>query len=229
MTFSLAKFESAEKIVFYHNNINLNDVFYLLIDSRNIMYPSVSLFFAIKGNVRDGHDFIQNAFDQGVRNFVVNDISKVTKQIINSSNIWVSQDVIHTLQNIAIWKRNQFPHLFTIGITGSNGKTIIKEWLSILLSKNQNVVKTPKSFNSQIGVPLSVWGINKEHDLGIFEAGISTKDEMVKLEKIIQPTLGIFTNLGDAHQEGFLSMQEKLSEKFNLFKNCDKIICNGDN
>ena len=111
-----------------------------------------------------------------------------------------------------------------IGITGSNGKTIVKEWLSTLLNSSFNIVKSPKSYNSQIGVPLSVWHMSEEHTLGIFEAGISKVDEMSNLEKIIKPDIGIFTNLGDAHNEGFLSKVEKAGEKAKLFIGCEKII-----
>lgn len=228
MAFSLSNFKSPEKVKYYHNNIQQEEISYLLIDSRHIMYPSLSLFFAIKGNVRDGHEFIDNAYKQGVRNFVVNDESILPAEIKNTSNVLVSSDVILTLQNIAVWKRKMYPELTTIGITGSNGKTIVKEWLSILLSKKLNIVKTPKSFNSQIGVPLSVWGMNSDHDLAIFEAGISTSNEMEKLERIIKPDIGIFTNLGDAHHEGFRNIQEKLNEKLKLFRSCSKIIFNGD-
>ena len=127
------------------------------------------------------------------------------------------------MQNLATYHRKQF-HLPVIGITGSNGKTIIKEWLHQLLKPDFNIVRSPKSYNSQIGVPLSVWEIEQQHTLGIFEAGISTKGEMLRLQKTIRPTIGIFTNLGDAHSEGFADKREKAEEKAYLFMDCKKLV-----
>ncbi len=207
-------------------NNSLSEIHHLVIDSRGIMYPFSSLFFAIKGNVRDGHDFIDNAYQQGVRNFVINDSKFLEKY--KDVNFILAHDVINVLQKIATDHRLKFPNLEVIGVTGSNGKTIVKEWLSIMFSKSKRVVKTPKSFNSQIGVPLSVWQINENHELGIFEAGISTRNEMAMLEKIIQPSIGIFTNIGQAHESGFDSIQEKIKEKVLLFEHCKSLIFCGD-
>lgn len=208
------------------NNVELSKISFIAIDSRNILYPKQTLFFAIKGNVSDGHSYIERVYKQGVKNFVVSD-DTIVKQF-NDVNYILTENVVSFLQTIAKNHKDNFPDLKTFAITGSNGKTIVKEWLSILLSKKLKVVKSPKSYNSQIGVPLSVWQINKDHEVGIFEAGISNSDEMIKLEAIIQPSIGILTNIGDAHQNGFASINEKLNEKLILFKHCDAIIYNGD-
>ncbi len=206
-------------------NVEETYIEHLVIDSREIFYANRSLFFAIKGNVVDGHNFIKTAYDKGIRNFVVNDDALV-KQLPDVNYI-KTNDIVATLQNIATKHRSQFD-LLSIGITGSNGKTIVKEWLSIMLSQAFSVVKTPQSFNSQIGVALSIWQINKTHQMGIFEAGISQKDEMSKLETMIQPKLGILTNIGDAHDSGFDSHDDKLHEKLKLFANAEQVIYNGD-
>lgn len=208
------------------NNPNLCKVKHLAIDSRNILYPSQTLFFAIKGNVRDGHEYISKVYDQGVRNFVISDVKKLSAY--NDVNYIVTEDVVGCLQEFAQQHREEFPDLKTVAITGSNGKTIVKEWLSILLSKKFKVVKSPKSYNSQIGVPLSVWQINSDHEIGIFEAGISERGEMESLAQIIQPQIGILTNIGDAHQSAFSSKREKLIEKLKLFTKSKTIIYNGD-
>jgi UDP-N-acetylmuramyl pentapeptide synthase len=131
------------------------------------------------------------------------------------------------LQQLAAYHRSKFS-LPVAGITGSNGKTIVKEWLYQLLKDEYNVVRSPKSFNSQIGVPLSVWQIRPEHGMALFEAGISRQGEMQKLAEIIRPNIGVFTNLGNAHSEGFSSQEEKLNEKFKLFADCDVLIYSKD-
>lgn len=198
----------------------------LVIDSRNIVYPSQSLFFAIKGQLQDGHHFIGAAYQQGVRNFVVSD-EKAVKDY-NDINYCLVADVTAFLQSIAIQHRAAFPDLTVVGITGSNGKTVVKEWLSYLLSRVHATVKTPKSYNSQIGVALSVWGISAEHQMAVFEAGISTVGEMDKLQKMIRPTLGILTNIGDAHDNGFENRGQKLNEKLRLFAESQCLVYNGD-
>lgn len=208
------------------NNLDLCKVKHLAIDSRNILYPSQTLFFAIKGNVSNGHDYITKVYEQGVRNFVVSDDKKLREY--NDVNYIVTEDVVGCLQEFAKQHREVYPDLKTVAITGSNGKTIVKEWLSILLSKKFKVVKSPKSYNSQIGVPLSVWQINGEHEIGIFEAGISKMGEMEPLAQIIQPQIGIITNIGDAHQNAFSTKSEKLREKLKLFAKAETIIFNGD-
>jgi Alr-MurF fusion protein len=216
--------KSDEKIII--NNDDFTEIRHLIIDSRNIMYPATALFFAIKGNLRDGHDFIHDAYNQGVRNFVVSNEGSLLD--LKDVNYILSRNVVNSLQHIASVQRRKVIDKAVIAVTGSNGKTVVKEWLSIMFSKHKSIAKTPKSFNSQIGVPLSVWQLNETHDLGIFEAGISTYGEMDNLEKIIFPTIGILTNIGDAHDKGFSSVSEKLNEKIKLFANCKAIIFNGD-
>ena len=141
--------------------------------------------------------------------FVVEDIPENLK---DKAHFFVVENTLKALQKIAIYYRNQFDFPI-IGITGSNGKTIVKEWLNFLLSPDYKIVRSPKSYNSQVGVPLSVFGINENHNLGIFEAGISTKNEMENLQRIIQPTIGIFTHIGTAHDEGFSQKLKKLKKK----------------
>jgi Alr-MurF fusion protein len=215
--------EGDQKVI---QNLNAAVIQHIVIDSRDIFNPAQSLFFALKGNLSDGHNFIENVINQGVRNFIVSDDSYMKKY--KDVNYIVTKDVTRFLQQFVTQHRQQFT-LPVVGITGSNGKTVIKEWLSILLSKKYNIAKTPKSFNSQIGVPISVAQLNEDHSLGIFEAGISTSGEMEKLQAIIQPTLGIFTNIGDAHQSGFNSLEEKITEKLKLFSQVEAIVFNGDN
>jgi alanine racemase len=194
---------------------------YLLIDSRKIVFPAQSLFFAISGPRRNGHQFIQEVYDRGVRSFVV-DRSFPTSGFPDANFLRVT-DALTALQQLAAWHRKQF-RIPVIGITGSNGKTIVKEWLFQLLQQDHRIVRSPRSYNSQVGVPLSVWQMNTEHTLGIFEAGISTVHEMERLEKIIQPTLGVFTNIGEAHNEGFADNREKAAEKARLFVNTRSLV-----
>jgi len=186
----------------------------LLIDSRIVISPETSLFFAIPA-LRDGHEFIAEAYAGGIRNFVVSK-PDAYQQKFPDANFLLVNDVQAALQNIAAVHRRK-SHLEVIAITGSNGKTVVKEWLYQLVSADFDIVRSPKSFNSQLGVPLSVWQINQKHNLGIFEAGISRPDEMQNLAAIIQPTIGILTNIGEAHAEGFASSAEKLKEKLKLF------------
>lgn len=185
----------------------------LLIDTRNVIDPEGSLFFALTAQ-RNGHEFIKDAYTAGVRNFVISDAGYL--DTYPDANFILVPDVLTALQQVAADKRNSFDK-DVIAITGSNGKTVVKEWLYQLLAIDFNIVRSPKSFNSQIGVPLSVWQINDEHNLGIFEAGISTVKEMEQLAAVIQPTIGILTNIGEAHAEGFSSPKEKLAEKLKLF------------
>ncbi len=194
---------------------------YLLIDSRKIVFPKTSLFFAISGPRRDGHQFIKEVYERGVRNFVVK--KGFDGDAFDQANFLEVDDVLVALQDLATYHRKQFS-IPVIGITGSNGKTIVKEWLYQLLQKDFNIVRSPRSYNSQIGVPLSVWQMNQEHTLGIFEAGISTVGEMEQLAKIIQPTLGVFTNIADAHSEGFTNDREKALEKSKLFVNTETLV-----
>ncbi|MCU0322128.1 MAG: Mur ligase family protein [Chitinophagaceae bacterium] len=186
----------------------------LLIDSRKIIFPKTSLFFALHSNRRDGHSFINEVYERGVRNFVIDSSIDTTK--FSNANFLKVKNTLTALQSLASYHRSQF-NIPVIGITGSNGKTIVKEWLYQLLSTDYAIVRSPRSYNSQIGVPLSVWQINNSHSLAIFEAGISTVNEMEQLQKIIQPTIGILTNIGNAHDEGFSNATQKLNEKIKLF------------
>lgn len=193
---------------------------YLVIDSRSILVPENSLFFALKSH-RDGHEFLKDAYQKEIRNFVISDRKYVDQY--PGCNFIIVADVLQALQALAAYHRSQFD-LRTIGITGSNGKTIVKEWLYQLLAVDFNIVRSPKSYNSQIGAALSVWQIIPENNLGIFEAGISAVNEMEALEEIIHPEIGILTNIGEAHAEGFSSKKEKLLEKLKLFKHADLLI-----
>ena len=192
---------------------------HLIIDSRRAHHFEQSLFIALVGDYRDGHQFIEDLYEKGVRNFLVSHPVKNVPE----ANVFVVTNTTKALQKIAQNKREKFD-IPVIGITGSNGKTIVKEWLFQLLNTDFNIVRSPKSYNSQIGVPLSVWGMNETHNLAIFEAGISMPSEMEKLEKIIHPTFGIFTNIGQAHQENFESMRQKVKEKMKLFTHADYVI-----
>jgi len=201
------------------------DAVYLLTDSRQLTFPSQTLFFAIKGERHDGHRFLLDLYQKGVRQFVVEQAcfdQKLLSQM-PQARIWEAQNSIVALQELAKNHRAQFA-LPVVGITGSNGKTIVKEWLAQLLSPDFRVAKSPKSYNSQIGVPLSVWQLNAAHTIGIFEAGISQPHEMKALQEIIQPTIGIFTNIGSAHDGGFRSRKQKIVEKLRLFTSCQTLV-----
>jgi alanine racemase len=190
------------------------------IDSRSLQNNESTLFFAISGPNNDAHNFIAELIDNGVRFFVV---SRIPNGLESKANFIKVPDTLAALQQFAAWHRSRFSFP-VIGITGSNGKTIVKEWLNFLLSPDYNIIRSPKSYNSQVGVPLSVLAINEQHNLGIFESGISTKSEMEKLEKVVRPTIGILTNIGPAHDEGFASTDEKIAEKLKLFKHADVLI-----
>ncbi len=199
----------------------------LLTDSRKISKPEETLFFAIQSKTNDGHLYIQDLYIQGVRNFVVSSKRPEWSKLSNA-NFLVVKDPLMALQKLATYHRQKF-QMPVIGITGSNGKTIVKEWLYHLLQSDYNIVRSPRSYNSQTGVPLSVWQLDQSATLGIFEAGISMPDEMEHLESIIHPTIGVFTKLGEAHQENFASLQQKCKEKLELFINSEVIIYNEDN
>ncbi len=198
----------------------------IVTDSRSLIaVPNESVFFAFKGKHTDGNEFIQEMYEKGIRNFVGTQLYDfLTHSPTALYTFFQVENTLATLQALATYHRAQFTHLEVIGITGSNGKTIVKEWLAQLLQSKYALVKSPKSYNSQLGVPLSVWQIKAHHQIGIFEAGISKPNEMSKLEQIIQPTMGIFTNIGTAHDEGFESRQQKIREKLQLFKNCKILI-----
>lgn len=195
-------------------------VSHLLSDSRNLLYPAESLFFAINTKTGDGHDYIVQLQKAGVRSFVVERMPDCNP---SGCNFLICDDSIEALQQIAAAHRGRFD-IPVIGITGSNGKTVVKEWLYQLLSDRYRICRSPKSYNSQIGVPLSLWELDDSSDLGIFEAGISRPGEMSRLSRMIRPTAGIFTNLLAAHDEGFASRQQKLAEKLLLFSSCELLV-----
>lgn len=186
----------------------------LLTDSRRLVFPDSTLFFALYGSRREGHAFISDLYLRGVRNFVVYQTMLV--EDYPEANFILVKNSLRALQSLAIFHRQQFD-LPVIGITGSNGKTIVKEWLNQLLEDRYRIVRSPRSYNSQIGVPLSVWQISETNDLALIEAGISQTGEMKILEEIIKPTIGVFTNIGEAHDQGFENTHAKILEKLELF------------
>ena len=195
----------------------------LLTDSRRITNAADGLFFALSGR-RNGHAFIAEAYAAGVRNFVVKQGPEIKLPL---ANFLIVPDVLSALQQLAAHHRHRF-NIEVIGITGSNGKTIVKEWLYQLFAIDKNVVRNPKSYNSQIGVPLSVWQMTEKNELGIFEAGISVPGEMERLKQIIKPSVGVLTHLGPAHNEGFEDFKGKVREKLKLFVGCRLVIYNYD-
>ncbi|MGX7667652.1 bifunctional UDP-N-acetylmuramoyl-tripeptide:D-alanyl-D-alanine ligase/alanine racemase [Flavobacterium pedocola] len=190
------------------------------IDSRSLQNNNGTLFFALVGHHHDGHQYLAELIEKDVQHFVVN---RIPEKLADKANFLVVENTLDALQQFAAFYRQQFDFPI-IGITGSNGKTIVKEWLNFLLSPEYNIIRSPKSYNSQVGVPLSVIGINEKHNLGIFEAGISLVGEMEKLGEIIQPTLGVLTNIGSAHNEGFASEEEKIRQKLKLFDKTPVVI-----
>lgn len=204
------------------------EVEWLLTDSRSLVYPETSLFFAIKTASGDGHDFIQELYQRGVRNFVVTSLPLNRETVYPDANFLQIPSALKALQRLAERHREQY-NIPVIGITGSNGKTMVKEWLNQLLSPTTKTTRSPRSYNSQTGVPLSVWLLDETTQLGIFEAGISQPGEMEALRDIIQPTIGVMVSLGSAHQENFGSMEEKCREKLRLFKDCEILVyCSDD-
>jgi len=194
---------------------------HLLTDSRKLIFPASSLFFALPGPRRNGHQYIKELYERGTRNFVV--YQDFSPERFPEANFLLVADTLWALQRLAAFHRDQFS-LPVVGITGSNGKTIVKEWLNQLLEDQYHIVRSPRSYNSQTGVPLSIWQINEASELGIFEAGISRKGEMTRLEPMIRPGIGIFTNIGDAHSEGFSSTGEKIREKLDLFRKSHTLL-----
>ncbi len=195
---------------------------HLLIDSRRLREPENTAFFALKTESGDGHKYINELFEKGVKNFVVSETSLIPPSL-NAANIILVENVLSALQKLSKYHREHFQIPVT-AITGSNGKTIVKEWLFQLLSPCKKIVRSPKSYNSQIGVPLSVWQINDADQMGIFEAGISEPNEMDVLKSIIKPDIGIFTNIGHAHDENFLNYSQKIGEKLKLFTDIKTLI-----
>ncbi|HEY0057725.1 MAG TPA: alanine racemase, partial [Flavisolibacter sp.] len=193
---------------------------HLLTDSRAVLFPATTLFFALSGPTKNGAQFLPHLYSIGVRNFVVADLPVLP---MDEAQFYVVPDVLAALQQLAAHHRAQFD-IPVIGITGSNGKTIVKEWLYQMLQHDYSIVRSPKSYNSQVGVPLSIWQMASHHTLAIIEAGISQEGEMDRLNKIIQPTTGVLTNIGTAHDEGFTSGAHKRDEKLKLFKGAQRSI-----
>jgi Alr-MurF fusion protein len=198
---------------------------HLLTDSRRLVYPETSLFFALQGPRREGESYVSELYLRGVRNFIVN--RDIELKEVPNANVILVKNSLHALQALATFHRQQFD-LPVVGITGSNGKTIVKEWLNQLLEDRYQIVRSPRSYNSQIGVPLSLWQISELNELALIEAGISQTGEMHLLETMIKPDIGVLTNIGGAHDQGFESMQSKISEKLELFKGSNVLIYPAD-
>ena len=200
---------------------------WMLTDSRSLCFAEETLFFALKTKRNDGHKYIPELYERGVRNFVVSDLPQKMEAYADA-NFLQTDSPLKALQKLAEKHRMQFD-VPVVGITGSNGKTVVKEWLYQLLNGERIVTRSPRSYNSQIGVPLSIWLMNEKTEVAIFEAGISEMGEMEALHGIIRPTIGVLTNIGGAHQENFYSLTDKCMEKLTLFKNCDVVVYDGDN
>lgn len=230
MTYSISQITSLIGAHRYGNAAT--GVAFILTDSRSLSFPEETLFFALRSKRNDGHKYIPDLYRRGVRSFVVEELpeelSSNNPQAYEDANFLLVPSALAALQRLAERHRDAF-NIPVVGITGSNGKTMVKEWLYQLLMPSMHVTRSPRSYNSQIGVPLSVWMLHEGSEVGIFEAGISETDEMPKLADIIQPTIGVFTTLGMAHQENFHSMEEKCSEKLLLFKGCETLIYPADN
>lgn len=203
------------------------EIEHLLTDSRKISDETHSLFFAIPTKHNTGCRYVDELYQRGVRNFVVpNDVNesyRVLFQHCSEANFWYVKNVVWALQQIAAGHRRQF-QIPVVGITGSNGKTVVKDWIVQMLSGTCKTVSSPRSYNSQIGVPLSVWQMDEADELAVFEAGISEAGEMEALRNVIDPTIGIFTNIGQAHDENFLTREQKIAEKLQLFTHCEALI-----
>lgn len=218
---------SIEKITQFINAERYGDaaasISFLLTDSRSLCFPEETLFFALRSDRNDGHHYIPELYRRGVRNFVVENVPDNFSTLYKHANFLKVSNTLVALQQLTTHHRKAFD-IPVVGITGSNGKTMVKEWLSQLLSYDRNVTRSPKSYNSQIGVPLSVWLLNESSQIGLIEAGISKVGEMQALHDIILPTVGVLTSLGTAHQENFSSLEEKCNEKLLLFKGTQALV-----
>ena len=203
------------------------DIDQLLTDSRRSGDPARCLFFAIPTKRNTGSRYVYDLYLRGVRNFVVpNDATEEHLQqfsLCTGANFWFVKDVVVALQQIVAARRARFS-IPVVGITGSNGKTIVKDWIVQMVSDDCKTVSSPRSYNSQIGVPLSVWQMDDSDELAVFEAGISEPGEMDRLRQVINPTIGIFTNIGQAHDENFLTRTQKIAEKLQLFTHCQTLV-----
>jgi len=205
---------------------SVRNILTISIDSRNIMDVNSCLFIAIKGVRHDGHKYLKDLYKHGVRAFLISDETYDLSKFKDASVLLV-QNTLESLQRLSASVRRKYTYPVA-GITGSNGKTIVKEWLFDLFQGNKRVIRSPRSYNSQVGVPLSVWNMNRDCDLAVFEAGISQKGEMANLAKVIAPTIGLITNIGEAHQENFETKESKTDEKLLLFESCKTIIYRRD-
>jgi len=203
------------------------NISFVLTDSRSLCFPEETLFFALKTERNDGQNYIPELYARGVRNFVVEVVPEDWATRYTDSNFLKVVGSLEALQRLAERHRDEYL-IPIVGITGSNGKTMVKEWLYQLLSPQMVVTRSPRSYNSQIGVPLSVLLLNENTQVGVFEAGISQPGEMMALRDIIQPTIGVFTTLGTAHQENFISKEMKCKEKLILFHDAKTVVYNGD-
>jgi len=226
MKYLISEIANILKVVVNHTDLNDTTINAVSIDTRQITSAPNTLFFALPGAMSDGHVYIGKAYDQGVRNFVISD-SNFTPRI-KDANYLLVDDVLQALQKLATHHRASFPNLKKIGITGSNGKTIVKEWLYQMLHDRFVIVKSPKSYNSQIGMALSLLTIEDYHEIGIFEAGISQRGEMNNHLEMLQPDIGLITNIGHAHSDSFASDEEKTKEKLILFHSTDTIVYRQD-
>ena len=199
------------------------EVSLLLTDSRSLTYPAETLFFAIATSNDDGHRYVKHLYNKGVRNFVIEYSGNVDINAMREANFLRVDNSLDAMQAIATYHRRRF-NIPIIGITGSRGKTTVKEWLYQLLKEDYNIVRSPRSYNSQIGVPLSLWDIDDNASLAIIEAGISTTGEMARLQAMIRPTVGVITNIGSEHNDGFASMEEKVEEKAKILNSCECIV-----
>jgi alanine racemase len=210
-----------------HSSTNENaPIKELLIDSRKLINTDQCVFFALNSKRNDGHNYIKALYKRGLRNFVVHQLPK-QEEYLQKANYIIVKDTLNALQKLGAHHRSTMDYP-VIGITGSNGKTVVKEWVFQALQSDKNIIRSPKSFNSQIGVPLSVWQMKAKHDLAIIEAGISEPEEMERLQKIIQPDIGIFTNIGEAHGENFINKTHKAGEKLKLFTKVKILIYSPD-
>ncbi len=219
--YNIEKLAQITKGQLYKNNISYSTINDLLIDSRKLINTHKNLFIALISNRNNGHKFIEELISKGVSNFLVSELPINFSEL--NANFILVDDTLVALQQISAFHRQLF-NIPIIGITGSNGKTIIKEWLYQSLHSDYNICRSPKSYNSQIGVPISVFQLRESDNLGIFEAGISEPEEMLNLEKVIRPSIGIITNIGEAHHQHFVDMRQKINEKLMLFVKSDILI-----
>ena len=220
--YSISEISKVIKGEIFHLSDDSAHITDILTDSRSLISPETSLFFALSTKRNDGQKYVEELYEKGVKNFVLQS-EPTNPLLLYNANIILVKNTLTAFQQLAAAHRKRFSYP-VIGITGSNGKTIVKEWLYQLLNESYSIIRSPKSYNSQIGVPLSVWQMRTDHELAIFEAGISEQDEMDRLESIIKPDIGVFTNIGHAHDENFINRTQKAGEKLKLFAHVKKLV-----